>query len=618
MALQRLDIRSRQPFENGCSTPYERIDAIAHYAVDPTSPVNETITDLELAPRDDDRVLFSGDVTILRPLKSAASTALLEVPNRGHRIAPSMFNRADRAIDDRGIDPGDGFLFDQGIAIVFCGWQWDVPRDDGRLGLDAPRIEAPVEGRMQLRFQPGANVDRVALTDQHVGSIGNHSPITPSGAPAELLVRDGIYGASERIARSRWRFTSDGSAVELDGGFEAGRIYDVLYRPSECPVVGVGMLALRDMAVFLKSDRNDITPVDHVIGEGVSQCGRFLRTFLYNGLNIDEDGKQAFDGLIIHVAGGRRGEFNHRYAQPSVQPTPSFGHRPPFADAPSQGTPSGLLDRQLERGGLPKIFHTDTSAEYWRGDAGLTHCVPNATIDVDFHPLVRRYLFASSQHGAGVVGVDPDSPFGQSANRFNVIDYRPLIRASLANLIDWVVDGREPPRSEFPRWRDGTAAWRADVLAALAGAGLVLPDPAELNRLRAIDLGPTADHGIAELPARVIGEPIDAPVSAVDANGNEIAGIAMPDVTVPVGVHTGFNPRHPASGAPGQLLEYVGSTVFFTPADLRARYGDRASYLEQIEQAALNLVAKRHLLERDVELCVAIAAERFDAAITAD
>lgn len=281
MSLERLELVGREPFATPSSNPYERIEYRAHYAVDPDAATLETIVDLALAPRDaDGLVRFSGDLTVLSPVDAASSrTAILEVPNRGHRIAPSMFNRALRAIDDREIDPGDGFLFDRGLTVVFCGWQWDVPTGDGRMGLSAPRVENPDGGRMQHRFQPGAAASRVELTDQHVGSIGNHQPITPSDEPAELFARAAIYGESTPIPADQWRFVDDKRAIELDGGFEAGTIYDLIYRPLECPVVGAGLIAIRDMAVFLKTPANPFAPIDHVIGEGVSQCGRFLRTF---------------------------------------------------------------------------------------------------------------------------------------------------------------------------------------------------------------------------------------------------------------------------------------------------------------------------------------------------
>src|SRR4051794_19809855 len=66
-----------------------------------------------------------------------------------------------------------------------------------------------------------------------------------------------------------------------------------------------------------------------------------------------------------------RGEFNHRGAQPSVQPTPSFGHRFPFADAaqddPRTGRRDGLLERVAAESEPPKVVFVDTAAEYWRG-----------------------------------------------------------------------------------------------------------------------------------------------------------------------------------------------------------------------------------------------------------
>ena len=157
----------------------------------------------------------------------------------------------------------------------------------------------------------------------------------------------------------------------LADGFGAGRVYDLLYLPAGCPVVGARLLAVRDLAAWTRwsPDSPATGRVDHVIAKGVSQYGRFLRTFLHAGLNRDETGERVFDGMHVHVAGGRRGGFNHRYGQPSVQPTPSLGHRFSFADepetAPRSGRREGLLDRLRAARSVPKIVHTDTSSEYW-------------------------------------------------------------------------------------------------------------------------------------------------------------------------------------------------------------------------------------------------------------
>jgi hypothetical protein len=315
-----------------------------------------------------------------------------------------------------------------------------------------------------------------------------------------------------------------------------------------------------------------------------------------------------------------------------VQPTPSFGHLFPFADDPQSnpqtGHASGLLDAQRRRGGVPRIFYTNTSSEYWRGDAGLSHTDLESHTDVEAPAEVRHYLFASTQHGPGFVPSVDKSAFGtRGANRFNVIDYRPLFRAALTNLLDWVRGRKAPPPSNVPRFSDGTAASRAEVARTLASIpGFAIPDESLLPHLLPLDLGERAAEGIGRFPARFCGEAYRAPVSAIDDDGNEIGGIRMPDVAVPVGTHTGFNPRHPTTGGEGQLLDYLGSTVPFakSPADLgvgdtraplASRYRNREDYLEQVKAAAKRLVTDGYLLASDVELCVSIAAERYDACV---
>jgi hypothetical protein len=317
-----------------------------------------------------------------------------------------------------------------------------------------------------------------------------------------------------------------------------------------------------------------------------------------------------------------------------VQPTPGFGHLPPFSDEAhaAAGHAAGLLDTQRRVGGMPRIVYTDTAAEYWRGDASLTHTSLSRDTDVTGPadlpeaPGTRRYLFASSQHGAGFPVFAATSLFGsRGGNPFNIIDYRPLSRAALHNLWRWVAEGVEPPPSCLPRVADGTALRREDVLAELSAVpGMALPDAASLPRMRPLDLGPDATLGVGSPPARPAGEPFVALVSAVDQDGNERAGVRMPDVTVPVGTHTGFDPRHPDTGGAGQLLDYLGSTVPFAATEdervargdprpsVAARYADRADYLDQVRAAARVLVADRLLLEEDVELCADLAAARYD------
>jgi hypothetical protein len=546
------------------------------------------------------------------------------------------------------VEPGDGHLFENGWTVAWAGWQWDVPRTPERIriGVTPPQVQPEARTpatQMQLRIQPNSHAECFTLTDHHVGDLGNHTPICPQSMDdpeARLLVRRTPYEAPETIAREKWRFAKvvDGTVIDDDGyiwlenGFEPGLIYDVVYTPLDCPVVGAGMLATRDLASFLRYEEGSPLAGEqvHVVGEGQSQCGRFLRTYLHCGMNTDEAGRLVMDGVLAHISGGRRGEFNSRYGQPSVQPTPSLGHLFPFADLPQNdpltGRVGGLLDVHRASGNLPKIFYTDTSAEYWRGDAGLSHANLENGGDAELPDNVRRYLFASSQHGPGVAVLTGRTQFGsEGCNFLNIIDYRPLYRAALENLRAWVSEELEPPKSDYPMAGKGTRKTRREGIAALAViAGLTPPGADVMTTMHPLDLGADAEKGIAVMPPVIETAAYPDYVSAMDWDGNETSGIRMPDVAVPVATHTGFNPRNPETGGTGQLLEYVGSTLPFAKnaaareasgdsrLSIAERYVDRDDYLTKVRSAAEELVAKRYLLAEDIELCIELAGERYD------
>ena len=447
MSVTRLEILETTPYQNGkafgAAGPFERFDAIAHYAVDPADAANQGIVDLDLAERGaDGLVRFSGDVTVLRPVnpKLGNRALLMQIPNRGARsLVRTNLALADDAPSAE-VAPGDGYLFECGWTIAWVAWQWDVPRtqERTRIGLAAPSVpnaSRDPDCQMQLRIQPDEVQASFALTDPHVGELGNHQPICAldvNESKAKLLVRRSAYEEPKVVPRETWNFAkdvdggpvADAGHIRLDGGFQPGLIYDVLYTPLNCPVVGAGLLATRDMASFLRHDEASplATCIDHVVGEGQSQCGRFLRTYLHLGLNADEADRQVFDGVLAHIAGGRRGEFNHRYGQPSVQPTLSFGHLFPFADTlqtdPHTGRTAGLLDTLRARGCVPKIIYTDTASEYWRGDANLPHTDLETGGDAALPDNVRRYLFASAQHAPGTVPLAKGTKFGSVGTNF--------------------------------------------------------------------------------------------------------------------------------------------------------------------------------------------------------
>ena len=655
MGLVRLEVVHREPYEGGTDFgevgAYERIDAVAHYSVDPTARANADIVDLAEAARGANGcVHFSGDVVVLRPVVPAAGNrvALLDIPNRGRRTMTGLFNRAVPDVPpQRRIPVGDGFLMRRGFSAVWCGWQWDVPRGEDRMGLDAPLVHGadgqPVTAWMQLRVQLPSDAPTVSLTDQHVGPIGNHEPIPTidvADGEARLYVRDGLNSTPTVVPRDRWRFASavgddvvsDPRHLWVEGGIRAGRIYDLVYRTASCRVVGAGLLAIRDVAAFVRADRPDnplAGAVDRVLLTGVSQTSRLIRQLLYLGLDVDESGARAVDGALGLVAGARRGEFNHRGAQPSVQPTPSFGHLFPFADMEQEDLRTGRRDGALARVAAetepPKLIFVDTSAEYWRGDASLAHTDVRDGSDVAGAPFVRRYLYASAQHSPGIAELTDLSASGaRGANPLNFVDYTPLYRCALVNLVRWVCDGVSPPPSAVPRWSERSATHRAEALAQLAAIPtLALPASAELAVMTALDLGPEADRGIGRYPAQPYGAPYPCAVSALDPDGNETAGVRMPDVSVPVATHLGFNPRHPDTGGAGQIIDYSGSSVpFARTAAERERLGDPRPSLDEryesvevyesaVRATAERLVDERLLLSDDIELCVRLARRRY-------
>ncbi len=650
MAVARLEIAARTPYQDGMTFgevgAYERVDGTIHFAVDPMHPANGAIVDLDKAARDAaGRVAFAADFCLLQPADPARANRRLifDVLNRGGKRAVPRFNHVPPPLTQTpDIAPGDGFLFRRGWSIAHCGWQWDVVRNEALLGLDAPEAlgddGAPLAGTARVWFQPDAPARHKLLADRQ------HQPYSAADLnqpDAILRVRDWPDGPPVVIPRDRWRFArdADGTPTPDDGyiwmaaGFTPGKVYEVVYRTRRCPVVGVGLLAVRDCVAFLRHSDAADNPcagrIETTIGYGVSQSGRFLRHFLYTGLNVDEAGRQVFDGLLIHVAGARRGEFNHRYAQPSDQHQPSFGHLPPFADDPQTdpitGQTAGLLDRQRSLGGVPKIFYTNTAAEYWRGDTSLMHTDLAGTRDVEPPAESRIYLFASTQHVAGSLPLVDSSGPGEVRGRylFNAVDYAPLMRAALVNLDCWITEGAEPPASLYPRLADGTAITGAAAIAAFRRIpGLDLPDPARLPVIRRVGLGPDAASGIGHYPTEPGGRYPNS-VAAVDADGNEVGGIRLPDVAVPLATYTGWNPRHPETGGAEQILPMQGATIPFPrTADARAqtgdprpsieeRYRDRADYLDLVRRAALSLVEHRYLLPEDISLAVEIAAERY-------
>ena len=654
MAVTQFEIRSREPYEEGRAFGdaggYERIDGVLRFAVDPDNPVNASIVDLDRAERDASGfVRFEADVTLLQPVDASGANGslLADVVNRGGRTFVTYNRTARDAARPTWIPAGDGFLMERGWTIASIGWQWDVIRGGGLVGLEAPMAlqnGQPLEGQVSVTHQRTAPATHLPLADRV------HRPYSAADLEqpdARLTVRDFPDAPRREVPRDQWRFAGvengtmvpDADHIAIDGGFQPGLVYEVTYRTRVSPVVGAGLLAFRDGASFFRNSDAEDNPargrLDRAFAIGISQSGRFLRALVADGVNVDEQGRPVFDGLHIHVAGARRGEFNHRFAQPSVQYTYGFGHRPPFSydddvDPVTEAPMPGVLTSLRSAGAAPKIVATNTGAEYWRGDAGLLMIDAAGERDLDDPPEARAYFFAGTQHGAGAARLSDTSAVdttNRGSHYLNIVDYRPLFRAALINLEAWVRNGTEPPPSRVPRLADGTAVTRDQAVAAFPRIpGGRLPQPERLLSVPRLDLGSEAEAGVGAFPASA-GERYPSFVSAVDSDGNELAGVRLPDVTTPLATHTGWNPRHADTGGDGQIMPMMGSTIPFaqTRADreqsgdprpsIEERYASREDYLARVRAGAETLAADRYLLPEDVEVVVADAAARWDAIV---
>ena len=627
MPVTRFDITLRRPLADGRAFgvvgPYEELKGRLHFAVDPLHRTNRTITDIDRAPRNAaGRVEFSADVSVLLPVDRARANGRLvvDVVNRGNTVTVPNFNHATRPTFVAGshpnppIDAGDGWLMRHGWTVLSCGWQCDLPPGiPGLFRLDAPEAldgqGRRLTGRVYVQLQAPVDVDAFMLSDRGHEAYEATDVAQPD---AVLIVRDQLDGEITGIPRDRWRFR-DRTHIELDGGFAKGRIYQCVYTAVGAKVLGLGMAALRDAAAWAKhgapaAGHPAPGTIGHAYAYGRSQTGRLLRTLVHHDVNVDEAGGRAFDGIIANVAGAMLGEFNDRFGQNSKDRPSMMDHLEPTHVEP--------------RGGL-KVFYTNTSFEYHRGDASLIHTDEAGMRDVEPGPDVRVYHFTGTEHGTGLwppsdtttVAADPREFPEKSQHLRSVVNYSRLMRALLVRLDAWVTTGTPPPASRHPRIADGTAVDPSDLgkaFARIPGARY----PAHHDRPQRRDF--------TTLPPKD-GPTYGTRVSAVDDDGNERAGIAVPEVTVPLATHTGWNLRHPDIGGADQLLYFAGATLPFSPTraareragdprpSIEERYRSRDEYLVRVRDAARALVADGYLLDDDVETSLTFAARYWDA-----
>jgi hypothetical protein len=641
MADIEIRVESTEPFAQGRgfgeAGPYLRIRGVARGELDPAAPQNAVIVDLDRAPRNArGRVEYETDFFILRPEDPGRTSGVLvyDVTNRGSKRIFQLLDDAPSAPVDAANDPktareaGIGFSLGRGYSLVWSGWDPGAPVINNGLGARFPTtMEAgrPVTGRIRQEFHIGTRTpgkgDIVRL---------NYPSVSADTRQARLTVRGRERDTRTEIPADAWEFADSRSIRLLPPGsvFAPFRIYELWYEATGSKVLGIGFAAVRDLVSFLRyetADRTGLrnpmmadgaqiegTGVRQALAFGVSQSGRFLRHFLELGMNDDGQGRRVFDGVMSHVAGAGKVFANHRFGMPGRTATQHEDRLYPenwfpFGNAIATD-PFSRKTGAILRGGPtdPLVIEINSSTEYWQKGASLVHTDPAGRNDADLPPNVRVYLITGTQHG-GRPGVDP-SP-GPCINPRNPHSATPALRALFLALEEWVTKGVDPPPSRFPRIAEGTAV-AAETIRMPAVPGFVVPPGAN-------EIIPAVDW--VDPPAR-IDNVYGARVCVVDPDGNEIAGIRLPPIEVPLGTHTGWNIYR---AQPGELADRDGSFIPFARTrsereaagdprpSLEERYGNRDAYVAKVKAAAEALLAERLLLPSDAAAYVA-AAKRCD------
>ena len=618
--------------EFGSVGRYEKIVARAFLEVDPTDQHNAGIVDLKLAPRNAaERVEFVADIVILKPIDLAKGNGRIfyEVVNRGRKISLSLINDAPRGTNPTtAADAGNGYLMREGYTLVWSGWQGDVPPGEGRM-----RLEVPV-----LRGVTGTNQDQFIFDHDYNPFVANLSYSAADLDPAKATLTVRQNERDPRVTPSDLSFeyfvvdrdrtggawtSPDLIVIHRPAGFDSGAIYEFTYPARDPVVMGLAFASTRDVVSFLRREKSDpagnpnpLAPngspaIRSAHALGISQSGRFLRDFLYQGFNEDEKGQMVFDGIILHVAGSRKMFTNYRWAQPGrfsrqheTHLTP--GDQFPFTYGVSTdtltGKRDGVLARCLEAQNCPKVMHTDTSTEFWQARSSLVVTDTNGA-DIELPTNVRAYLIAGAPHGNSIDAVPGPTAYCQQLR--NPLHVGASMRALLHALDRWVSEGVEPPHSRFPSRAEGT---------------LVTPDPVgirfpsipkftyngRVNGIRVTDYS-------SQPPREGKAYPVFVP--KVDVDGNDVAGIRMPAVEVPRATYLGWNHRREGF-AEGELCLNTGSYIPFAQTQdereasgdprqsIEERYPTPEAYFDKVKEAVDRLLENRLLLEEDAKRIV--------------
>jgi hypothetical protein len=645
--ITRIAIEKREPFADGHEFPitgaYEKLVGKIWGEVDAKNPLNKVIVNIDKAPKNSrGRVEYAADLCILKPvdMERGNKKIFFDPPNRGGKHILALLNDAPQNNDPTTVgDAGNGFLMRQGYTVVWGGWHgglsgknfvvMDVPAASDRkkeiVGLVRTEIVVDEDGiySMPLSADPRIQSYEAANTDK---------------SAASLTVREKSYGARMPIAAAEWEY----AAVEKDAGgevvispstthlylrsgFKPNHVYELIYPAKNPLVLGLGFAAVRDTVSFLRYEKKDkagnpnplacakeATGIRKAYAWGRSVSARFIRDFIYHGANEDESHRRVFDAACPYVAGGGRMFLNYEFARPVTsaqqhtdQPDPELF---PFAYSVLKDPQSGKRDGIMKRPRTdPYLMHVQTSTEYRQKRGALAHTDGKGK-DVPIPEKVRIYVISSAPHRYAP-GFVPKKY--NSKNLTNPLPHGEILRALMVAMDHWVCDGTLPPPSQFPRVKDGSLVasdQRSTGFPNIPGVRYT----SLVNRQLFLDYGSRLGRGIIDVhpPRPMKNGEYKILVTKVDADGNDLAGIRLPAIRVPLATYTGWNLWREGL-AEDELCGLFGSYIPFARTreerqrsgdprlSLEERYKNLDDYVRKVSQAARALVEERYLLAED-------------------
>ncbi|MBL0392276.1 hypothetical protein JJ685_14145 [Ramlibacter monticola] len=648
---------------------FEQVAGRAFGELDPASPANRIVNDIQLVREADGKVRYVATFVLTKPVDLARASGLLwhEVPNRGLRRPNVVAERANGDIDLTSAWQGDNAgatAVRATMGVAEPHWlQLPIARNP-----DGSPVTGEVFGRIVNRGGPGSQplivqtnpvpYKPASLDTRRARLVSRVAESTRGEVIGETEIPPGDWAWARCDAANPFPGRPDPTHVCLKNGFDAAKLYQVVYTSADAYALGIGFAAWRDVGTFFKTARVDDagTPnpvagaVTHSIGRGVSQSGNFLRGWLHLGFNRDEAGRQVHDGLWPIIA-GRRIALNFRWAQPDgvLELYQAGSEGPqwwlPHPDALRRVPAAGLLDRCSETRTCPKIVEHFGSAEVWALKLTPEWIGTDARTDLPLPPNVRRYYIASTNHGGGAGGFDtsvpgaalpttgpncPGNNYGTGLLPANPVPHTETVNALRVHFRNWVMKGIAPPPSQWPRLGDGTLAPAHKTALGFPTLPQLRPTVPEQDFILPVldyDWGSgfhAADgSGVAGKAPPPIRDVLAMYAPKVDEDGNELGGVPVVLLDAPLGTYLGWNIT--AGGArpfhQGQICNYVGGMIPFarTAAERQAngdprrsleeRYRNHDGYVEAVRRATERAMAAGFLLREDAERLVRQAGE---------